>query len=321
MSQRSSPFPLSSSEASESSGVSNHFSSIIAATGSSSSGVAILTTGEVSTSIDRSDKSNSSSNQENASVAVSLKTIIAPATVEVSIASDTMPVDPLAPVSSPVAAPAVAIPAGEHSASPSSLNQSSAANTANLSESTNWVEIVSLTLPAVPISNRLIGNAKNDRIRGSQNHDLIVGRSGDDYLIGALGNDRILGGIGKDILQGGDDDDWLNGGEGNDLLNGGSGSDRLVGAGGADTFVLQHPTTDSLQTDIVVDFRAAQGDKLKLAQGLSVRTIQLEVIDFDCNGNADATLIRSNKNSEIVAVVLDTVSAVGQTVLQDANFI
>ena len=64
----------------------------------------------------------------------------------------------------------------------------------------------------------------------------------------------IRGGAGNDTLTGGAGDDTLTGGTGNDTLKGGDGADTLkfaeAGAGNADT---------------ILDYNAAQGDKLDLS--------------------------------------------------------
>lgn len=60
--------------------------------------------------------------------------------------------------------------------------------------------------------------------------------------------------------------DVLVGGSANDTLTGGLGTDYLSGGLGADTFVIT-PTVDG--ADVIYDFSAAQGDRLKVSEGIA----------------------------------------------------
>ncbi|MEG4131774.1 peptidylprolyl isomerase [Microcoleus sp. Pol11C1] len=138
-------------------------------------------------------------------------------------------------------------------------------------------------------NDRILGSATEDAINGSQGNDTLTGEAGDDFLRGGKGNDSISGGVGNDIINGnlGDDNlngdagnDFLRGGRGNDVLIGGDGndillgdvgSDTLTGGGGTDTFVLV--TGENLEldgsSDIILDFRPGDGDRIGLTSGLS----------------------------------------------------
>ncbi|MEG4217138.1 peptidylprolyl isomerase [Microcoleus sp. Pol14C6] len=138
-------------------------------------------------------------------------------------------------------------------------------------------------------NDRILGSATDDAINGSQGNDTLTGEAGDDFLRGGKGNDSISGGVGNDIINGnlGDDNlngdagnDFLRGGRGNDVLIGGDGndillgdigSDTLTGGGGTDTFVLV--TGENLEldgsSDIILDFRPSEGDRIGLTSGLS----------------------------------------------------
>ncbi|MEG5083971.1 peptidylprolyl isomerase [Microcoleus sp. AT8-B4] len=138
-------------------------------------------------------------------------------------------------------------------------------------------------------NDRIIGSPTDDAINGSQGNDTITGEAGDDFLRGGKGNDSISGGVGDDIINGnlGDDiinadagNDFLRGGRGNDVLIGGdgndfligdTGSDTLTGGGGTDTFVLV--TGENLEldgaSDIILDFRPGEGDRIGLTSPLS----------------------------------------------------
>ncbi|MBW3585751.1 MAG: peptidylprolyl isomerase [Cyanobacteria bacterium 0813] len=138
-------------------------------------------------------------------------------------------------------------------------------------------------------NDRILGAPTDDAINGSQGNDTLTGEAGDDFLRGGKGNDSISGGVGNEIINGklGDDkltgdagDDILRGGRGNDLLIGGDGndillgdicSDTLTGGGGTDTFVLVTGENLELDTasDIILDFRPGDGDRIGLTSGLS----------------------------------------------------
>jgi hypothetical protein len=98
------------------------------------------------------------------------------------------------------------------------------------------------------------GGPGPDLIRGTDGPDLIRGRQGNDTIRGLAGNDTLHGGQGNDWLDGGDGDDWLSGDRGDDTLVGGHGADIFHSAAGAGT-------------DLVLDFSAAEGDRVELARG------------------------------------------------------
>ncbi|MEG5066419.1 peptidylprolyl isomerase [Microcoleus sp. B3-A4] len=138
-------------------------------------------------------------------------------------------------------------------------------------------------------NDRILGAPTDDAINGSQGNDTLTGEAGDDFLRGGKGNDSISGGVGNDIINGnlGDDNlngdagnDFLRGGRGNDVLIGGDGndillgdigSDTLTGGAGADTFVLVTGEILELDasSDIILDFRPGDGDRIGLTSPLS----------------------------------------------------
>ncbi|PHX55525.1 hypothetical protein CP500_010495 [Tychonema bourrellyi FEM_GT703] len=157
--------------------------------------------------------------------------------------------------------------------------------------------------------------------------DLVFAGGGDDIVTANRGSDVIDGGDGSDTLRGGRGQDFLIGGNGDDFLCGDFGTDTLMGGNGADMFVFRPETATPLANlayaDIVLDFNAAQGDKIGLTAGIAIAEIALQVIDTDANGQADATLVKfsANNGDRILAVVLGTVNAAGQTTLSNADFI
>jgi Ca2+-binding RTX toxin-like protein len=109
----------------------------------------------------------------------------------------------------------------------------------------------------------LSGGAGNDWVVGGKDNDLISGDDGDDIVYGNLGNDTCIGGNGDDIVRGGQGNDVLYGGAGNDWLSGDRGDDTITGGAGADTF----HTFSGAGIDRVVDFSAAEGDRVQLDPG------------------------------------------------------
>jgi Bacterial Ig-like domain/Cadherin-like domain/Bacterial Ig domain/RTX calcium-binding nonapeptide repeat (4 copies) len=86
-----------------------------------------------------------------------------------------------------------------------------------------------------------------------------TGTSGNDVLGGSTGSDLLDGLAGKDVIYGG---------QGNDTLVGGSGADTLTGGLGADNFkftALGDLGLGATARDMVVDFKAGEGDKIDLA--------------------------------------------------------
>ncbi|WP_458717758.1 tandem-95 repeat protein [Pseudomonas gregormendelii] len=99
--------------------------------------------------------------------------------------------------------------------------------------------------------------------------DTLLGGTGDDIIFGQGGDDKLYGGNGNDILLGGTGNDLLDGGDGNDILMGGKGNDTLIGGLGGDTFVWKAGDTG---TDVIKDFKAAEGDRIDLRDLLQGET-------------------------------------------------
>lgn len=171
------------------------------------------------------------------------------------------------------------------------------------------------------------GTSDSDVISCGSELDRVFAGSGDDIVKGNRGSDAIDGGDDNDTLRGGKGQDLLIGGNGDDFLCGDFGTDTLIGGSGADTFAFRPETVSStanpLLADQLVDFDAAQGDKIGVTEGIFVTDIVLQAFDSDSDGTADATLVKfsSNNGDRILAVVLGTVNAAGVTTLSNADFI
>lgn len=103
-----------------------------------------------------------------------------------------------------------------------------------------------------------------DWISGGQGADIIddARSAGPNIVNGNLGNDTIIGGSGGEILRGGQGDDQVRGGAGADWISGDLGDNTLSGGAGPDIF---HPGGGH---DTVLDFSAAQGDRVEVDPGV-----------------------------------------------------
>lgn len=136
----------------------------------------------------------------------------------------------------------------------------------------------------------LSGDAGEDTVFGGEGADHLWGGTGADHLHGNLGGDFVHGGTGADTLHGGQGDDAVRGGQGadvalgdlgDDTLFGDLGDDTLFGGVGADLFVA------SPGLDRIVDFHAAEGDRLRV-EAVSSPTLRQEgddvVVDLGAAG-------------------------------------
>jgi Ca2+-binding RTX toxin-like protein len=123
------------------------------------------------------------------------------------------------------------------------------------------------------------GNEGNDVVHGADGDDWAVGGKDNDQLFGDAGSDIVWGNLGNDTEDGGDGADQVRGGRGNDVLSGGAGDDyvsgdrgddTVSGGAGADRF---HGSQDA-GIDRVLDFNAAEGDRVMLDPGVHYLVIQ-----------------------------------------------
>lgn len=113
--------------------------------------------------------------------------------------------------------------------------------------------------------------AGDDWVLGGKDNDSLSGGAGADTVNGNLGNDTVDGGDGADVVRGGQGDDVVSGGAGADLVTGDLGADTLTGGAGADTFYA----FPGAGIDRVLDFNAAEGDRIRLDPGESWSAAQV----------------------------------------------
>jgi len=101
------------------------------------------------------------------------------------------------------------------------------------------------------------------------------------------------------VLVGGGDD-ILTGSSGSDLLVRGDGNDKLTGGTGADTFAFRE--TGSANIDHIVDYNAAEGDKIDLQALLDT--------NFNSGGNI-SDFVKLTQDGNNITVAVDTDGAAG----------
>ncbi|MBP2313772.1 Ig-like domain-containing protein [Azospirillum soli] len=150
----------------------------------------------------------------------------------------------------------------------------------------------------------LFGNDAADRLQGDDGADRLFGNTGNDVLLGNMGADTLYGGMGNDTLYSGRDDDLLFGDLGDDWLFGDLGNDTLTGGAGADVFVFGQRFAEGLGDghDVITDFNAAEGDRIRLLGNLTYT--------LAANGAGDAVIVfSSNDDVTLTGVRRDQVQA------------
>jgi Ca2+-binding RTX toxin-like protein len=117
----------------------------------------------------------------------------------------------------------------------------------------------------------LQGNAGADSLSGGGGGDQLLGGRDNDFVHGNAGNDTCFGDDGDDIVRGGQGNDLVNGGNGNDFVSGDKGDDTISGGAGADLF----HTFGEAGLDLVIDFDAAEGDRVNLDPGAQYTVAQV----------------------------------------------
>lgn len=148
------------------------------------------------------------------------------------------------------------------------------------------------------------GLEDNDSLYGENGQDTLLGGDGDDVLDGGNGKDFLSGGIGNDLIAGGNGKDEIYGDEGDDTIDGGNGNDLLTGGEGADTFTFDHSSGD----DVITDFDALAGDKLKFGEGLSEEDMSITVED----GNTTISFEGASTSITLQGVEISTAPSFSQ---------
>jgi Ca2+-binding RTX toxin-like protein len=139
------------------------------------------------------------------------------------------------------------------------------------------------------------GNMGDDVVYGGGGDDWVVGGKGDDLLYGDDGRDIVYGNLGQDTCVGGTGDDLIRGGQGNDVVIGGAGNDWLSGDRGDDTISgglgadVFHSFGEA-GLDLVLDFHAAEGDRVQLDPG-TVYTVRQAGADTVIDMEGGATMV------------------------------
>jgi len=170
------------------------------------------------------------------------------------------------------------------------------------------------------IGEQILGSPIDDVIKGLAGTDFLTGSRGIDYILGGPDSDQVYGGketdilngnqnddfvsgdIGDDLIRGGKNNDTLDGGPGNDVLIGDIGTDRLTGGTDVDVFILRTDTgeekTDPTEADWILDFNAAEGDRIGINGGVPLEVLTLESADVNQDGTAD-TVIKYTETNDI----------------------
>lgn len=108
---------------------------------------------------------------------------------------------------------------------------------------------------------KIEGGSGDDRLTGTTRPDDMQGRPGDDTMNGLAGDDVMRGGRGRDDMNGGPGRDWISGGREDDTLRGGPGGDIFN-------------VFEGSGTDVVLDFKAGEGDRVEVALGAGYTVVQ-----------------------------------------------
>jgi Ca2+-binding RTX toxin-like protein len=133
----------------------------------------------------------------------------------------------------------------------------------------------------------LYGGGGDDRLSGGDGRDILIGEDGADELRGDGGMDfalyyasdaavtvNLTNGTGRggdaegdrfisvESVQGSDFADKITGNSAANWLTGGYGGDTLSGGGGADRFYVSYEGSTASDSDRILDFSHAQGDKI-----------------------------------------------------------
>lgn len=194
------------------------------------------------------------------------------------------------------------------------------------------------------IGEQIFGSPLDDVIKGLAGTDFLTGSRGIDYILGGPDSDQVYGGketdilngnenddfvsgdIGDDLIRGGKNNDTLDGGPGNDVLIGDIGTDRLTGGTDADVFILRTDTgeekTDPTEADWILDFNAAEGDRIGINGGVPLEVLTFESADVNQDGTAD-TVIKYTETNEVFGTytnIFGVVINISPDIVQNSSF-
>jgi Ca2+-binding RTX toxin-like protein len=168
-------------------------------------------------------------------------------------------------------------------------------------------------------SNGVFTDAIATTIDGGNGNDRLVGGAGAMTVRGGNGDDVLFGGAGAETLIGGNGDDSIDGNKGNDvglLGNGndtfvwdpGDGSDVVEGQNGTDTMLFNG--ADASERVVL----SANGGRLRFFRdpgGVTMDTDDVEIVDFEAFGGADAVFVGDLGATDVRDVKLDLAGAAG----------
>jgi Ca2+-binding RTX toxin-like protein len=152
-------------------------------------------------------------------------------------------------------------------------------------------------------------NGGDDRFSAAGNLAALItvtvdGGAGNDNIVGSNGADLLLGGDGNDLITGGDGDDVALMGAGDDTFvwNPGDDNDTLEGQAGRDTMLFNGANVAE-NIDI-----SANGGRVRFFRNVAnvvMDTNDLEVINFNALGGADAVVVNDLAGTEVTDVQLN----------------
>ncbi|MFI0845364.1 calcium-binding protein [Mesorhizobium sp. IMUNJ 23232] len=153
--------------------------------------------------------------------------------------------------------------------------------------------VVNLVLPILGLNVQLTGASQG-----------FGGDAEGDYMVGIL---NLLGSNNNDSLKGSAVSNTLNGQDGNDILNDGgfgTAADTLIGGDGNDTLIVYNGDDVIIETTGGGNDRVAAGVDYKLANGVSVETLNTTSLHatyaVNLTGNELKQLIRGNDGANVI---------------------
>jgi Ca2+-binding RTX toxin-like protein len=161
----------------------------------------------------------------------------------------------------------------------------------------------------------LNANGGDDRFSATGNLAALIAITVD----GGAGNDTILGSNGLDILLGGDGNDFVDGQQGNDVAflgarddvfqwDPGDGSDTVEGQDGTDTMLFNGSGGNEIFD------ASANGERLRFTRNIGnivMDVNELEVVDLNALGGADATTVNDLSGTDVVELDADLAGVLG----------